>query len=64
MYKPQLMIACVQCTEVGFASFLSGGFITAIVVNPPERKLVKRTSGQYCSMLYILLPKAIPLSKL
>ena len=27
-----------------FASFLSGGFITAIVVNPPERKLAKRTS--------------------
>ena len=29
-----------QCTEVRFASFLSGGFITAIV-NPPERKLEK-----------------------
>ena len=33
-----------HCTEVHFASFLSGGFITAIVVNPPERKLTKRTS--------------------
>ena len=33
-----------HCTEVGFACFLSGGFITAIVVNPPERKLAKRTS--------------------
>ena len=31
-----------------FASFLSGGFIIAIVVNPPERKLAKRTSVQ-CS---------------
>ena len=31
-------------TEVRFTSFLSGGFITAIVVNPPERKLAKRTS--------------------
>ena len=29
------------------ASFLSGGFITAIVVNPPERKLAKRTSVQW-----------------
>ena len=29
-----------------FASFLSGGFITATVVNPPERKLVKRISVQ------------------
>ena len=37
-----------QCTEMRFASFLSGGFITAIVVNPPERKLAKRTSVQWC----------------
>ena len=37
-----------QYTEVHFAGFLSGGFITAIVVNPPERKLAKRTSVQ-CS---------------
>ena len=37
-----------HCTEVHFASFLSGGFITAIVVNPPERKLAKRTSV-HCS---------------
>jgi hypothetical protein len=34
----------LHCAEVLFASFLSGGFITAIVVNPPERKLEKRTS--------------------
>ena len=27
-----------------FCSFLSGGFIIAIVLNPPERKLAKRTS--------------------
>ena len=27
-----------------FSSFLSVGFITAILVNPPERKLAKRTS--------------------
>ncbi len=33
-----------HCTEVHFASFLSGGFITVIVVNPPESKLAKRTS--------------------
>ena len=37
-------ITGVQCTEMPFASFFSGGFISAIVVNPPERKLVKRTS--------------------
>ena len=35
-------------TEVRFASFLSGGFITAIVVNPPERKLAKHTSVHCC----------------
>ena len=33
-----------QCTEVHFASFLSGWFITAIVVNSPEKKLLKHTS--------------------
>ena len=33
-----------HCTEVGFASFLSGGFTTMAVINPPEKKLVKRTS--------------------
>ena len=31
----------VHCTEVRFASSLSGGFITAIVVNPPEKNLAK-----------------------
>ena len=37
----------MQFTEVRFASFLSGGFIPAIVVNPPERKLAKRTSVHF-----------------
>ena len=31
----------VHCTELHVASFLSGGFITAIVVNPPEKNLAK-----------------------
>ena len=30
-----------NCTEVRFASFLSGGFITAILVNRPESKQQK-----------------------
>ena len=38
-----------HCTEVHFASLFSCWFITAIVVNPPERKLAKRTSVQCCS---------------
>jgi hypothetical protein len=33
-----------HCTEVPFACFLSGEFITAIVVNPPEKKSAKCTS--------------------
>ena len=43
-----LTFDCMYCTEVLFASFFSGGFITAIVVNPLERKLAKCTSV-YCS---------------
>ena len=34
-----------------FASLLFGGFITAIVVNPPERKLAKRTSVQWFKVI-------------
>ena len=30
-------------TEGRFSSFLSGGFTTIAVINPPERKLAKRT---------------------
>ena len=33
-----------HCTEMRFASCFSGGFITAIVVNPPDKRLAKRTS--------------------
>ena len=36
-----------KCTEVHFASFLSGGFITATEVNPPERKLAKCISVKW-----------------
>ena len=36
-----------QCTEVCFASFLSGGFTTKEVINPPESELAKRTSVQW-----------------
>ena len=37
-----------------FVSFLSGGFITDIVVNPPEKKLAKRTSVQ-CDMICLVV---------
>ena len=48
-FTPLLLQKVVQipgsghCTEVQFDNFLSGRFITAIVVNPPERKLTKCT---------------------
>ena len=42
-----------QCTEVRFASFLSGGFIIAIVVNQTKRKLAKRTSV-HCGNIVII----------
>jgi hypothetical protein len=35
-------------TEVRFASFLSDGFTTMAVINPPESKLAKRTSVHRC----------------
>ena len=44
------LIVLPYCTA---QSFFFGGFITAIVVNPPERKLAKRTSVQ-CTAFQIL----------
>ena len=43
--------SATHCTEVRFASFLSGGFTTMAVINPPERKLAKRTSVQWVAGL-------------
>ena len=40
----------LQCTDMRFASFLSGGFTTMAVMNPPEKKLEKCTSVQYVGM--------------
>ena len=37
----------LQCTDVHFASFLSRGITTVVVLNPPERKLAKGTSRQW-----------------
>ena len=39
-------VPSTQRTEVRLASFLSGGFTTMAVINPPEKKLAKRTSVQ------------------
>ena len=47
------------CTEVRFASFLSGGFITMAVINPPERKLAKRTFV-HCGSYNIQQLKLVP----
>ena len=40
------LTASMQCTKVHFASFLSGELTTTAVINPPEKKLAKRTSVQ------------------
>ena len=50
----QHQLACSlvhHCTDVRFASLLSGGFTTMAVINPPEKKLAKRTSVQCCVLL-------------
>ena len=39
----------LQCTEVRFASVLSRGFTTMVVINPPEKILANRTSVQWHS---------------
>ena len=44
----------IKCTEVRFASFLSGGFTTMPVINPPERKLAKRTSVHWFKIYKIV----------
>ena len=49
MDATQTSVSAVH-TEVRFASFLSGGFIIAIGVNPLESKLEKRTSVQCSGM--------------
>ena len=46
----------LQCIKQSFASFLSGGFTTMAVVNPPERILAKRTSVQWCKLSKLQLP--------
>ena len=49
----------MHCTEVRFFSFFSGGFITATVVNPPERKLAKHTSVHFVRDLTLARPRVI-----
>ena len=39
-------VTVLQCTEVRFASFLSGGFTTMAVINQTERTLAKHTFVQ------------------
>ena len=46
--------AAVQCTEVHFASFLSGEFTTMAVMNPLEKKLKKRTSVGWGNIVCVM----------
>ena len=52
-----------QCREMRFATFLSGGFITMVVINPPEKKLAKHTSVQ-CRNLFTTLNFFDPIVRL
>ena len=42
----------IHFTEVRFASFLSGGFNTSILVNPPEKNTYSKT--YICTLCYTL----------
>ena len=46
-----------RSTEMRFASLFSGGFITTIVVNQPERKLAKRTSVRSTARKFLVCIK-------
>ena len=43
----------LECTEVRFASLLSGENTTIAVINPPEKKLAKPTSV-HCVSLFAM----------
>ena len=45
-------LRAVDRTEVRFASFLSGGFTTRAVINPPEKKLANRTSVDWSTIQF------------
>ena len=42
----------MQCTELRFASLLSGGFTTMTVINPPDWKLANRTFVQCITIVF------------
>ena len=48
------MSALLNCTEVRFARFPSGGFTTMAVINPPERKLAESTFVQCMVREYLI----------
>ena len=48
-----------QCTEVHFASLLSGRFSTMAVINPPEKKLATHTSVHRVAGLIVSLTKCL-----
>ena len=57
----------MQCTEMSYASFLSGGFTTMAVINPLQRNLAKCTSVQWSVQGIVVLwvdvmPGFLPMS--
>ena len=49
-----LYFSVLNFTAVRFASFLSDGFITSILVNPPERKQAKHIYVYCCKIPLII----------
>ena len=49
----QAAVVYQRYTEVCFASFRSGGFITMAVINQPEKKVAKRTSVHWFDLSII-----------
>ena len=45
MVFPHYHLTALHCTEVRFASFLSNGFTTMAVINPPEKRLANLCSA-------------------
>ena len=46
MVFPHYHLTALHCTEVRFASFLSGGFTTMAVINPTERQNAPLCTGR------------------
>ena len=55
----------LDCIEMHFATFLSGGFTTMAVINPLERDLAKCTFVDWSALsIYFIFPVSFPVDLL